>query len=390
MINACVVTGTRAEYGLLKGLMIEIQQSKKTNLQLIVTGTHLSRKYGNTIQEIEVDGFKINKKVPMMPSSDSVKDVTKSMGKAIIGYADALSELNPDILILLGDRYEILAAASSALLLNIPICHIHGGEITEGAFDDSIRHAITKMSKIHFVASEDYRNRVIQLGEEPRNVFNVGGLGVDAIKKFKPLSIQDLELKLRLKFKKNNLLVTFHPVTHELNTASNQIHQLLKALGELENTNLIFTMPNADPKGEFIWDAIQQFVKKDPSMRFAFKSLGSLQYFSTLSYVDGVIGNSSSGVLEAPSFKIGTVNIGSRQQGRLMSNSVINCKPECKMILKSIKKLYSKPFQKSLEDAYNPYGNGGAAKKIIKILNSLECAPQSKKKFYDMKINYDK
>jgi len=379
-----VITGTRAEYGLLRWVMEGIRNSQKLELQVIATGMHLSPEFGLTYREIEKDGFRIDRKVEMLLSSDTPIGITKSMGLGLIGFADALNELKPDLLLVLGDRYEIFAASSSAMIANIPILHIHGGETTSGAFDEAIRHSITKMSWWHFVATDEYRNRVIQLGESPNRVFKVGGLGVDAIKKTQLLAEKDLMVKTGIKFRKKNLLITYHPVTLEKGTSQKNFQNLLDVLDVLDNIYLIFTMPNADSDGKIINKMIMDFVKNNINKSISFTSMGSLNYLSTLQFVDGMIGNSSSGLLEAPSFKIGTVNIGDRQKGRLKAESVIDCEPTKISINQAIKKLYSKTFQNNLHSVKNPYGDGGAAEKIINFLKDNPLPEQMKKDFYDL------
>lgn len=370
MKKVCVVTGTRAEYGLLRWVMEGIRQSPELELQLIVTGMHLSPEFGMTVQAIEADGFKIDRKLEMLLSSDTAVGVTKSMGLGMIGFADTLAELRPDLMLVLGDRYEIFAAAASAMIARIPIAHLHGGETTEGAFDEAIRHSITKMAHLHFVAAEEYRQRVIQLGEQPERVFNVGGLGVDSILRLKLLSRDELENALGFKFEKRNLLVTFHPTTLEYNTSAQQMDELLAALGELTDTSLIFTMPNADTDGRVIFKKIKAFCAEQPNAHY-FASLGQLLYLSSIQHVDGVIGNSSSGLVEVPSFKKGTINIGDRQSGRLKAESVIDCQPDCKSIRIALVRLYSPEFQAELPEVVNPYGVGGASEEILTLLEKF-------------------
>lgn len=379
----CVVTGTRAEYGLLRHLMQLIKDSSCFDLQIIVTGMHLSRKFGETYTEILNDGFSIDRKVNLELVSDSPSGISKSIAFGLVGFAESFAELNPDLIIILGDRFEILSAVLPAVFERIPIAHIHGGELTEGVVDDAIRHAVTKFSHLHFVAHQDYMRRVIQLGESPFRVFNVGGLGVDAIKKIKFLSRSDLERKLGLKFLKKNLLITFHPVTLEKNMSIKYMDELFKALNKLDDTLLIFTMPNADPDSFIIYEMITKYVNNHPNAH-AFTSLGQVKYLSCLRYIDGVIGNSSSGLIEVPSFQKGTINIGDRQKGRLLAASVINCNPSEADITRSINRLYSKEFQLLLTDVKNPYGNGGAAEKIFKILVNTDFSSLIRKNFYDL------
>jgi len=380
----CVVTGTRAEYGLLRWLMDGINKSTKLDLQIVATGMHLSPEFGLTYQEIENDGFKIDKKIEMLLSADTPSSISKSTGLGLIGFADAFYELNPDIVIVLGDRYEVLAASLAAMFVNSPIAHIHGGETTAGAFDEAIRHSITKMAWWHFVAASEYEKRVIQLGENPGRVFNVGGLGVDAIKKTNLLSKDELMIKTGIKFGKKNLLITYHPVTLENKTSQQDFKSLLDVLSEIKDIYLIFTMPNADSDGRIIKQMIENFINKHPKNSISFTSMGSLNYLSTLQYIDGVIGNSSSGLAEAPTFKIGTINIGDRQKGRLKSESVIECDPTKKSITLAIDKLYDHKFQKDLHSVQNPYGDGDAIEKIMSILSNKPIPEDMKKDFYDL------
>ena len=379
----CVVSGTRAEYGLLRWVMQGIQDSELLHLQLIVSGMHLSPEFGLTVQEIEADGFHIDRKVEMLLSSDTPVGITKSMGLAMIGFADALAELQPDLLLILGDRFEIFAAASAALIARVPIAHCHGGELTEGAFDDSLRHSITKMAHFHFVAAQEYRQRVIQMGEHPDRVFQVGGLGVDSIRRTKLMTRMELESSLNFQLGTRNLIITFHPVTLELNTSSDQMANLLIALDELEDTNLIFTMPNADTDGRILIKMINEFCASRPHSK-AFSSLGQVRYFSCIQYCDGVVGNSSSGLAEVPSFNKPTLNIGDRQKGRLCSLSVINCQADLPSIRTGLRDLYSMKQTLDHCKSNNPYGSGSSADSIISIIRELPLLlNETKKPFYD-------
>jgi GDP/UDP-N,N'-diacetylbacillosamine 2-epimerase (hydrolysing) len=364
--------------------MGEIQASPDFELQIIVTGMHLSPEFGLTYQEIERHGFVINEKVEMLLSSDTPSAISKSTGLGLIGFADAFNDLNPDLLIVLGDRYEIFAATSAALFARIPIGHISGGETTQGAYDEVIRHSITKMSWWHFVAAEEYKNRVIQLGENPKRVFNVGGLGVDAIQKTNLLSKKDLMENTGIQFRKKNLLITYHPVTLDDGTSQKHFESLLNALKDLKDAYLIFTLPNSDSDGRVIKRMIEDFVKINSTASISFSSMGSLNYLSTLQFVDGVVGNSSSGLAEVPTFKIGTVNIGDRQAGRMKAESVIDCNPDQITIKNAIKKLYSKKFQNKLKTVSNPYGNGKATENIMEILKKTKIPDQLKKEFHSL------
>ena len=366
MRKICIITGTRAEYGLFYWLMKEIDNNNNLELQVIATGMHLSAEFGNTYQQIEKDGFTINKKVDMLLSSDTEVAISKSMGLGIIGFSDAFDDLKPDLLVVLGDRFEIFSAVSAAMIAKIPVAHIHGGESTEGAFDESIRHSITKMSHLHFAATDEYRNRIIQLGEHPSKVFNVGGLGIDNINKLKLLSKKDFENSTGFKFVEKNILVTFHPVTLEKFTSKIQFQALLSSIDKLENIGIIFTKTNSDTGGRIINNMIDAYVSKHNNA-IAFTSMGQLHYLSALQFVDAVVGNSSSGLLEAPSFKIGTINIGDRQKGRIKAESVINCFPDEESIDSALKQIYLKSFQSVLNCVENPYGHGGASKNIFNI-----------------------
>jgi GDP/UDP-N,N'-diacetylbacillosamine 2-epimerase (hydrolysing) len=378
----CVITGARAEYGLLRWVMEGIREEPDLELQLVVTGMHLSPEFGLTYREIEKDGFHIDHKVEMLLSSDTPTGLTKSMGLGIIGFADALDDLRPDMIVVLGDRFEIFAAVSAALIARIPVAHLHGGEVTEGAFDEALRHSITKMSHLHFVAAEEYRQRVIRLGEQPKRVFLVGGLGIDGIKRLKLLDRTELEDSLGFKFGDKNLLITFHPVTLETSTAASQMSELLTALAQLQDTQLIFTMPNADTDGRILIDLIGDFVALH-SNAHAYTSLGQLKYLSCVAQVDGVVGNSSSGLAEVPSFKKGTINVGDRQRGRLQASSVINCEPTQRSIAAAMRKLYSPGFQSGLSQTRNPYGEGGASEKVIEGIKKQVINDIAKKIFYD-------
>lgn len=381
--RVCVVTGTRAEYGLLRWLMKEVSEDPEMTLQIIATGMHLSPEFGLTYETIERNGFNIDRKVEMLVSSDTPVGVAKSMGLGLIGFADAFNELKPDIVVILGDRFEIFSAASAALAARIPVAHLHGGESTEGLIDEAIRHSITKMAHLHFVAAESYKKRVIQLGEQPDRVFVVGGLGLDSIKNLRLLDREKLESSLNFDLGNKSLLVTFHPVTLEISTAEEQMLELFTALSDLTDTQLIFTLSNSDMEGRKLNNMVQKFVAQNKNS-CAFTSLGELRYLSCIALVDGVVGNSSSGLLEVPTFMKGTINIGDRQRGRLQASSVINCDPDHASIGKAIKKLYSTEFQKSLRSVSNPYGGGGASKIIASTLKSIELDGLLKKQFFDL------
>jgi len=380
----CVITGSRAEYGSLSCLMRKIQEDQELDLHVVVTGSHLSPEFGLTYKEIEKDGFIINKKVEMILSADTSTAITKSTGLGIISFADVFSDLLPDLVVIVGDRYEVFAASFASLIAGIPIAHVSGGEISMGAFDEAIRHSITKMSYLHFTITEEFRQRVIQLGEEPNRVFNTGSLGVDAILNTEFLTKEELEERLEFKFLEKNIIITFHPVTLEKGTAEKQFDEVLKAISSLEKTRIIFTFSNSDTDGRIILDKINSFVQRYSTTSVAFASMGSLNYFSTLQYVDIVLGNSSSGLSEAPSFKIATVNIGDRQKGRLKLESVIDCAPEKNSILSAIRKAYSEEFRDTLKNVKSPFGDGQAAEKITKIIKTVDLPKELKKSFHDL------
>jgi len=382
-MRLCVITGTRAEYGLLYWLMKEIQADPDLQLQLIVTGMHLSPEFGLTYKEIEKE-FPIDKKIEMLLSSDTDIGISKSIGLAQISFAEAFAELAPDLIIVLGDRYEIFAAASAAMIARIPIAHLHGGETTEGAFDEAIRHSITKMSHLHFTANDEYRKRVIQLGEHPDRVFNVGGMGVENIQRLSLLGKKEFETSIDFKLADKNLLITFHPVTLEDATAEAQFSELLAALDQLKETHLIFTKANSDTAGRIINQMIDEYVHASPHKAVAFTSLGQLRYLSALQYVDAMVGNSSSGLAEAPSFRIGTINIGDRQKGRLKAASVIDCEPTQAAITQALSTLYSDEFQASLHQVKNPYGEGCPSSRIVETIKRTTLNRLVKKTFFDL------
>lgn len=379
----CVITGTRAEYGLLYWLMKEINVDNALVLQVVVTGMHLSEEFGNTYQQIEKDGFTIDKKVDISLTSDTELAISKSMGLGIIGFADVFNKLQPDLIVVLGDRFEIFSAVSAALIAKIPVAHLHGGEVTEGVIDESIRHSITKMSHLHFAATDEYRNRIIQLGEQPDKVFHVGGLGIDNINKLKLLSKADFENTINFELGEKNILITFHPVTLEKSTSGMQFQALLDSISELKNTKIIFTKANADTNGRVINTMIDDYVAKHDNT-IAFTSMGQLNYLSALQFIDAVVGNSSSGLIEAPSFKIGTIDIGDRQKGRIKTDSVISCLPKKRNIDSAFNKMYSEEFQNTLDQVENAYGKGGASKEIVNIIKSVNLDNIIKKPFHDI------
>lgn len=384
MRKICVVTGSRAEYGLLSSLMSAIMADNELLLQIIATNMHLSPEFGLTYKEIENDGFCIDKKVEMLLSSDTANATTKSVGLATIGFADAYEDLKPDIVLVLGDRFEILAAVSAALFYKIPVAHLHGGEITEGAYDDCIRHAITKLSHLHFTSTEEYSKRVIQLGEQPDRVFNVGALGVENIKKTTLLSKEELEKSLDFRFGDKALLITFHPVTLENSTAEMQCQNLLAALEGLSDYRLIFTYPNSDTDGRIIVALIDQFVKANSERAISFCSLGKVRYLSALQYVTAVVGNSSSGIIEVPSFGIPTLNIGDRQKGRIAAKSVIDCGTSKEEIGRGLQRLLSKPVIEIAQQKQNPYDKADTGDMILAVLRNVSLESIIQKSFYNL------
>jgi GDP/UDP-N,N'-diacetylbacillosamine 2-epimerase (hydrolysing) len=379
--KVCVVTGSRAEYGLMRWLMEDIHSSPDLELQLIATGTHLASEFGLTYREIEVDGFKIDRRLEIGLGSDTPAGIARSMGSALTAVGQALEELQPDLLLVLGDRFEIFAAVAAAMIARVPVAHLQGGEATEGSFDEALRHCITKMSHLHFVAAEDYRRRVMQLGEQPQRVFVVGGLGVDVICRTRLLGRAPLEDSLGIRLAPHSLLVTFHPATLDEESAVSQMAELLAALDALPDVQLIFTMPNADPQGRALATMVGDYVARRPGAH-VFTSLGQLRYLSCLRQVDGVIGNSSSGLTEAPTFRVGTVNIGDRQRGRLRAASVIDCAADRSAIGAALGQLYSPEFRARLAHVSNPYGEGGASARIVALLRSQSLDGIVKKVFY--------
>lgn len=382
----CIVTGSRAEYGLLNPLLAALKKESIFQLQIAVTGMHLSSVYGLTYREILHDGFNIDEKIRIPLKNDTPEGITKALGMGVIGFASAFKKLRPDFVILLGDRYETYSTAIAAFLAKIPIIHLYGGELSEGAVDDAFRHSITKMSTLHFTATEVYRRRVIQLGEKPNRVFNVGALGIDNIRGLKLLSKDKLEKELNFNLKGKVVLVTFHPVTLENNTSKTQFEEILAALNRFKDLKVIFTKPNSDIDGKIIIRLIDQYVKHNPENSIAFASLGRLKYLSLMRHVDVVLGNSSSGIVEMPFFGKPTINIGDRQKGRIKAESVIPCVPMRRSITKALKKAFSARFNSTCAKKKTPYGNGLAAKKIVAILNKeLPRIKSLKKEFYDLK-----
>jgi len=380
-----VITGSRAEYGLLLPLLTLLKSDKNFSLQLIATGMHLSPEFGLTINAIENDGFNITGKVEMLLSSDTQIGVAKSVGVGIISFSELLSHLTPDIIVVLGDRYEILAATQTALMLNIPVAHIHGGETTEGAIDEAIRHSITKMSHLHFAATKEYKKRIIQLGEQPQYVFNVGALGLDNIKQLPLLFRTELEDTLKFTLDKKIFLITYHPTTLHPEGIQTEITELIIALHNfIGQAKMIITHANADAGGRLINHALEKFANSHPNDIYITKSLGQLRYLSLLKYVDVVIGNSSSGIIEVPFMKKPTINIGDRQKGRISAASIIHCEVNAVSITKAIKKSLSNKFKQKIQNTPSLYGEGNTAKKIIKQLKKIDFHQLTLKKFHDI------
>ncbi len=378
-----VVTGSRAEYGLLKPLIKKIKDDHRFKLEIIVTGQHLSGRYGLTFREIEKDGFRIDKKVKIFSPGDSEFSISRSVASGISKFGKIFSETRPDLLIVLGDRFEIFAAATAAFIFKIPIAHLHGGELTYASMDDTFRHAITKMSMLHFVSTLEYKNRVVQLGEDPERVFNVGAIGIDNLKGMKLLSGPELQRQLKFKLGKMNLLVTFHPATLEDHTSALQFKELLSALDGFKDVKIIFTKPNADVGSPAISRMIDRYIEQNRDRAKAFISLGRLKYLSLIKYADAVIGNSSSGIIEVPSFGKPTVNIGDRQRGRIMAKSVVNSLPRRKQISNAVKKALSPEFSKFCKGVSNPYAKRNTADKIYGIIKSkINSLGNMRKTFY--------
>lgn len=382
MRKICVVTGSRAEYGILRGLMKAIQNDPDLKLQVIATNQHLSKLQGETYKEIEKDGFAIDFKVNMADDEapDTANTTAKAMSRGISGFADAFDALQPDLLLILGDRYEMLAVASAALIYKIPIAHLHGGEITEGAFDDAIRHAITKMSHLHFTSTEVYRQRVIQLGEQPDRVFNVGALGVENIMKTDFMTEDEIEQSLNFQLTDKCFLCTYHPVTLSNMSSETQIMNLLKALDDYQNYHIIFTYSNSDTNSQIIIKRIQEYVDRNEGRCMFIPSLGQRRYFSALKYMTAVIGNSSSGIIEVPSFGIPTLDIGDRQKGRIAADSVIHCGYSTEEIKEGITKVVKYTSKKIA----NPYYKEGTCDAILKDIKTYPLDHIVQKHFYDI------
>ena len=379
-----VITGSRADYGLMQNLINKFHKDKNIDLKIFATGMHLSPEYGNTYKEILNDGFKIEKKIKILNCSDTPIAISKSTGLGVMGFGKIFNSYKPDLLIVLGDRYEIMAAVMAANFHHIPVAHIGGGDTTLGAVDEWIRHSITKMSWLHFVSNSSSKKRVIQLGEDPSRVFNIGSLGVDRLRNTSLLSRKLIEKKMKFKFNKKNLLITYHPVTLEKNTSESQFKEILSAVSKLKDTKLIFTYPNSDTYGRIIIRMINKFISSKKYDSIKFSSMGHTNYLSVLKNVDCILGNSSSGLIEAPSLKIPTINIGDRQEGRLKASSVIDTEPKRNLILKSIEKIYTKKFRKKLNSTYNAYEYKDSSHNAYKIIKTALIPTELKKFFYNI------
>lgn len=382
--NICIYTSNRADYGLLKRLMDKVQDSNNLQLQILVSGTHLSPEFGMTIQEIISDGFEPDETVEMLLSGDTPTAICKTMGLALISYGEALKRLQPDIIVILGDRFEAFCMAAVAQVLRIPVAHIHGGETTKGSIDEAFRHSITKMSHLHFASCEAHRQRIIQLGEPPDCVFNVGALGVENISKIHIMRRENLGKSIKFTLDCPYFLVTFHPVTLEEATSKIQFQAILNALEEFPDYKIIFTKTNADTDGRVINQLIDDFVVAHANRSVKFVSLGTILYLSVVKHAEAVIGNSSSGILEVPGFKVPTVNIGDRQKGRVRPESVIDCETETSCISLAIKKALNPSFRNSLDNMTNPYAQPNTAKQIVEIIGQTPLKGILKKQFYDI------
>lgn len=389
MKKVCVITATRAEYGVLRPLLRQIENDTELELCLVVTGTHLSKKFGYTVTEIEEDAFPIAEKVPILGTDFSREGICDIMAKASSLFGKVYKRQNPDIVIVVGDRYELLPICSSAMVMGIPIAHISGGEITEGAIDDVVRHCITKMSYLHFPGCEKYRERIIQLGEEPERVFNFGDIGVENIKTMEYLSKEELEKSIGKSLVKPYACVTFHPVTLEEGTAEQQTKELIHALSDCQDLEFIVTMANADTDGNKINELFMKCQKQVNNI-FCYSSLGIQRYLSLVKYAEFVIGNSSSGIIEVPCFGIPTINIGDRQKGRIQAESIINCAPSYGQIKESIRIARSLKFRKIAKKAINPYGEGQTSQQIVNTIKEFlgENKINLKKKFFDIEGNW--
>lgn len=383
--KVCVVTGSRAEYGLLRETMKRLRDDPRVELQVVVTGMHLSTEHGSTYRALEEDGFAIDERVDMLLASDEPRAIAKSVGVGTIGFADALERMRPDLVVVLGDRFEILAVAQAALFLRIPVAHIHGGELSAGAVDDAIRHAITKMAQVHFVAAEEYRRRVVQLGENPAHVFTVGPPGLDVLEHLPVLSRAEIEARLGIELGETSFLVTYHPATLAEGDPGDAVGQLLAALDQFSNASVVMTKPNADARGRAIARRLEEWVAKRGRRAVLHTNLGSVLYLNTMRSVRAVVGNSSSGIIEAPALRIPTVNIGPRQDGRLKAASVIDCPDDAEAIARAIERALSAEHVEVTRSMTPPYGfGGGASAKIADVLATIPLENIVQKRFHDI------
>jgi len=364
--------------------MQAIREDPDLCLQLIATGSHLSYEYGLTYKEIEKDGFPIDEKIEILSDSDDSQGISKAIGMGVLRLSEAFTRLAPDLLLVLGDRYEILSAGVAATVLHIPIAHCHGGELTEGALDDVFRHSLTKMAHLHLTSTEQYRNRVIQLGEQPERVFNVGAFGLEGVQRLDRLSKEQTEQAVGKALDGKNLLVTFHPETQAPNCSEGQVSELLSSLSEFPSLGLIFSLSNADEKGRLINQMIETYVAENRHRCVANANLGQTVLFSLLGYIDGVVGNSSSGIIEVPSFGIGTVNIGDRQKGRIRGTSVIDCSSHSADIVRAIRLLLSRKFADKAKIADNPYEGNDVSRQVVQLLKTFPLEGIFKKSFHDL------
>lgn len=383
--SVCAVTGSRAEFGLLRPLLVKLAGEPRIDLRLAVTGSHLSRSFGGTQDEIEASGLPIHRRIPLPLEGDGKLDMARASGAALTGFAEYFSESRPELVVVLGDRYEIFSAAAAAAILGIPIAHLHGGETTEGAVDEFFRHAITKMSTLHFTCCEVYRHRVIQMGEAPERVFDVGALGVENALTLSPISFEELRESLDFPLRRPFSVVTFHPVTLERSAAEGQLRQLIRAMDSFPWVQYLITLANADAEGR----AINAVWSEEAARRenwLVVPSLGSRRYLSALRYAAMMIGNSSSGILEGPAMGLPTVNIGDRQKGRVMAESILCCEPEAGGIRRAMKKALSGAFQQTAKRTVCPFGDGNTSEKIVSVILDFLASSHgdTKKRFYDI------
>ena len=384
--KVCVITGSRADYGLLRFTIEAIAEDIDLTLQLIAAGTHLESGYGLTIDEIVADGFSVDETVQVVPENDTACDVAHAVGRGVHGFADALERLKPELVLVLGDRYEILSAVIAATILHLPVAHCHGGEVTIGSVDEGFRHAITKMAHIHFTSTEDYRRRVIQLGEHPDTVINVGAFGLEGTQRLKLLKKDELEKALGKKLAQKNILVTYHPETHAVESVSDGFQAILNAIDLFPDLAVFFTLSNADEKGMLVNSMIQDYARLNEARSFVRPHLGQQLLFSLMQQIDCVVGNSSSGIIEAPAFGIGTINVGNRQEGRLHGPSVLNCSADVKELTTALNRALSPSFRREIADQRSPYMGGPVSKRVVACLKAIDLHSILTKKFMDVEF----